>query len=310
MFNCRLSKQDASDRAARSKPCQCQPANATGSSSKEPVSCEPTRKPDADENCPHPCLQRAPPSMRMPTASLGIATLVRNVALYCKDSTGVPLSSQFGAQTGSNAMSVHRDLPRNCRKSWNPESSAEGCALVFGRFDSGRGKDTHHENTIPKRKILFISCMFATVLVFFQAAITCCVWSPYRLASQVSLAIPSPCQPTDLVFSTPPSLRQAVHRRETSVASWRDSCMAPASNVEKQIQQFSWRKFACCSLRIPLESNRFVFSVIAAVSVLLITWLKRKQPQRRRVATRIVPILCISTAFLCAKGQVCMQSSD
>ena len=30
MFNCRLSKQGASDRPARSKLCQCQPTNATG----------------------------------------------------------------------------------------------------------------------------------------------------------------------------------------------------------------------------------------------------------------------------------------
>ncbi len=206
------------------------------------------------------------------------------------------------------------------------------------------------------------------------------VLSTCRLASQFCSRSFSPCQPTDVVFSTLPSPRQA-----TSMASWRHGRLASTSNVENNTSiishPFHWRNFCRCSLRIYLVAHCRVFSRIAACvrsallpaarqidssscfipcppralsppfdeesralhiavvqfytdlvfsffhmvvsfnlrrassgfcaiapfSVLCITWEQRKWLCMKSVVTSVVLALCISTAPLCAKAQVCMQ---
>lgn len=438
-------------------------------SSHEPVPCAATQQPDANENCPPPCLQHAPASMPMPPAPLGIAALVSNVALHCKYSTGVTPSSQSGTPAGSITMVVPGDAPQKCRQSWNPTGAAEGRVSVLDGFEYGHGKDTHPGGAIPTRKSLFITCIFASTWVFFLGAaaillsfvcqpqvnvgnpllsmenffgskrrcendqtlsvenvapaartffvlsiimvLLCdhidwryflrktarflCYLTQYhflstcQLASQFCPTNLSPCQTTDVVFSTSPSPRQAVLRLATPMASgWRHGRLASTSNVKKYMSisshLFYWRNFCRCSSRIyflphghffsriaacvrsallpaalsidsssgfiprPLRAlsppvdeesralnravaqfytdlvffffqavNSFnlrrvssIFRAIALFSVLRITWLKRKRLCMKRAVTSVVLVLCVSTAPLSAKAQVCVQPSD
>ena len=57
-------------------------------------------------------------------------------------------------------------------------------------------------------------------------------------------------------------------------------------------------------ISINLKRAYSVFRAIAPFSILRITWLKRKRMCMKRVLTSVVLALCISTAPLCAKGQV------
>jgi hypothetical protein len=123
------------------------------------------------------------------------------------------------------------------------------------------------------------------------------VLSTCRLASQFCPTSLSPCQPTDVVFSTSPSPRQAIHRHATSMASWPHGRLASISNVKNIVVSFDLRRAYS------------VFRAIAPLFVLRITWPKRKRLRMNRVATRVVLALCISTAPLCVKAQVCLQPS-
>jgi hypothetical protein len=139
-------------------------------SSHEPVPRDSTQQSNAVENCAPSCLQHAPPSMPMPPLSLGIAVLVLNVALHCKDSTCITPSSQSGAFAGSISMVTPGDVPQKCRRSWNPTGPAKGRVSALDGFESGHVKDTHPGSAIPTRKSLFITCIFASTRMFFLAA--------------------------------------------------------------------------------------------------------------------------------------------
>lgn len=108
-------------------------------SSHEPVPLDPTQQPNADENCALSCLQHATPSMPVPPASSGIAASGANVALHCKDSTGVASSSQSRAPAGSITMVAPGDAPQKCGHFWNPTGAAKGCVSVLDGFESGHG---------------------------------------------------------------------------------------------------------------------------------------------------------------------------
>ncbi len=169
------------------------------------------------------------------------------------------------------------------------------------------------ENVAPVDRIAFV--ILSIVMVFLcdhinwryfsrKAVRFLCYFTQYhdlstcRLASQFCPTSLSPCQPTDVVFSTPPSPRQAIHRHATSMASWPHGRLASISNVKNMVISFNLRRAYS------------VFRAIALFSVLRITWLKRKQLCMKRVATSVALVLCISTAPLCAKAQVCVQPSD
>jgi hypothetical protein len=254
------------------------------------------------------------------------------------------------------------------------------------------------ENVAPVARIAFLP--LSIIMVFLcdhinlrylsrKAARFLCYFTQYhvlstcQLASQFCPTSLSPCQPTDVVFSTSPSPRQTVHRLATPMTSWRHGRLAFTSNVKKNTSILShlFQIFCRCSLRIYLvphchvfpsikacvwstllpaarqidssgcfiprppralsppvdEESRalhrdvvytdLVFSffhmvvsfnlrrassgffAIAPFSVLLITWEQRKWLYMKRVVTRVVLALCILTAPLCAKAQVCIQPS-
>ena len=136
----------------------------------------------------------------------------------------------------------------------------------------------------------------------------------------------SPCQPTDPEFFGPSFARQAVHRHMPFVGSWRHSRLSSTSNFEigtsflppvdeescfqhgavsqllTKVVFFFFQMAISFNLRRASSDLR----TISLFSVLHITRLKRKL---QFMQTVVVLALCISTAPLCAKGQVCIQPS-
>ena len=141
------------------------------------------------------------------------------------------------------------------------------------------------ENVAPVARIAFLPL---SIIMVFQdlcdhinwrylsrnAARFLCYFTQYhvlsacQLASQFCPTSLSSCQPTDVVFSTSPSPRQAVHWHATLMASWRHGRLASTSIVEKNMSISShlvyWRNFCRCSLRIYLLPHCRLFSRITA----------------------------------------------
>jgi hypothetical protein len=270
---------------------------------KELVSLDPTQQPDADENCAPPYLQHAPPfkfgqdkdihpGNAIPTQKYVFITCIFAstrvfflaaasilLGLFCLPQVNVGSSPSWSMEDffgikPSPRQAVHSHATTTT--SWRHSrlvstSNVEKNTSIWSDL-------FHWQNLCSLRIFLERHC-------WFFSRIAACVRSTLHPASRQ-------INSSSCFIPRPPEKSRALH--------------FAASQFYTVLVFFFFQMVISFNLRRAYS----VFFAMTHFSVLRITRLKRKRLCMKRETTSVVLALCILTAPLCAKAQVCMQPNN